>query len=378
MSHPRLLRLAGIFTWGCVAIPLIIVPVSYDDQVQWPVWTAWAISHITFGVAFWLVSSNLGRNSRVYSITLLALMSLTALAESYASESGLGGILLLIIGGVLPWVLPLRAGVIWLVAQNIAMAPVFALLPDVSLIQAMLFGVLFLGYSSFTFVTSMVARQQTVSRDEMRRINSELRATQTLLADSSRMAERLRISRELHDLIGHHLTALSLNLEVASHLCRGKAQEHVQQAHSVARLLLSDVREVVGHMRQRRSIDLTPALEELAAGVPSPVVHLQLPDVLSIDDPRLAQVLLRCVQEIITNTVKHAGAQNLWIELALEQGGVRLNARDDGRGAKTLNKGHGLTGMGERMRQLGGNLETKTSSGKGFELSAWLPMENEE
>ena len=377
MSHARLLRLAGLFTWGCVAFPLLIVPVSYEDQVQWATWLAWALSHLAFGVAFWLVSGNFGRRPRAFNVCMLLVMSLTALAESYASESGLGGILLLIIGGVLPWVLPLKAGVVWLVVQNIAMAPVFALLPDVDLLQALLFGVLFLGYSSFTFATSMVARQQSTARDDLRRVNSELRATQTLLADSSRMAERLRISRELHDLIGHHLTALSLNLEVAGHLCKGKAKEHVDQAHSVARLLLSDVREVVGTMRHRGGTDLNPALRELAAGVPEPTVHMDLPDELIIEDPRLAQVVLRCVQEIITNTVKHAEAGNLWIQLAHKDGGVALTTKDDGRGAPEFNKGHGLTGMGERLRQLGGDLQIETAAGDGFAIDAWLPMENE-
>ena len=63
--------------------------------------------------------------------------------------------------------------------------------------------------------------------------------------------ERRRIARELHDLVGHHLTALTLNLEVVTHLVDGKVLGHVQQAHSLAKLLLADVREVVSEMRDR-------------------------------------------------------------------------------------------------------------------------------
>ena len=63
-------------------------------------------------------------------------------------------------------------------------------------------------------------------------------ATRALLADSARVNERTRISRELHDLLGHHLTALSLNLEVAGHLSEGRAKEHVQQAHTLALSLI--------------------------------------------------------------------------------------------------------------------------------------------
>jgi replicative DNA helicase len=60
----------------------------------------------------------------------------------------------------------------------------------------------------------------------------------------------------LHDLLGHHLTALSLNLEVAGHLAQGKAQEHVNQAHTLAKLLLSDVREAVSRLRDDDAIDM--------------------------------------------------------------------------------------------------------------------------
>jgi signal transduction histidine kinase len=71
-------------------------------------------------------------------------------------------------------------------------------------------------------------------REVQRRLNSELRATRALLAESSRIAERMRIARDLHDLIGHHLTALSLNLEVASHLTNEAAGAHVRKAQSTA------------------------------------------------------------------------------------------------------------------------------------------------
>src|SRR3546814_12036878 len=86
------------------------------------------------------------------------------------------------------------------------------------------------------------------------RSNSELRATRALLAESSRLSERMRISRELHDLLGHHLTALSLNLEVATHVSSGKAQEHVRQAHTLAKLLLTDVREAVSRQIGRAHV----------------------------------------------------------------------------------------------------------------------------
>ena len=189
------------------------------------------------------------------------------------------------------------------------------------------------------------------------------------------MSERLRISRELHDLLGHHLTALSLNLEVAGHLTEGKALEHVKQSHTLAKLLLTDVREAVSEMREERGLDLTAALRTLAEGVPALSVELELPERLPVDDPERAQVLLRCAQEIITNAVRHASASRLRLKLTAEPGEIRLEARDDGRGGEQPAPGNGLRGMRERLAACGGRVEISTAPGQGFSLDVRLPME---
>jgi signal transduction histidine kinase len=222
----------------------------------------------------------------------------------------------------------------------------------------------------------MVGKQQAEAREEQRRLNAELRATRALLAESSRLTERTRISRELHDLLGHHLTALSLNLEVATHLSEGRVQEHVRQAQSLAKLLLSDVREAVSQLRDDDAIDLSEALTTLIEGVPALDIHLDYPDHLRVTDPARAHVLLRCAQEIITNAVRHAGASSLWLAISRDQTGIAIRARDDGRGADQYDVGNGLRGMRERLAEFGGKLQIETARGKGFSIDLWLPLEN--
>ncbi len=378
INHIRLLRYAGLFTFLCVGIPLLresLAPVEARADAEL---AGWWISYTAFGLAYWLVTRGLGTSRPSFlKLFWLVMVNATAVAISYSSHSGLSGILFLVIAGVLPWLLPLRAGLIWLALQNFTLVPVFIYrVQGYDWIDAILQSGLYLGFSGFTFVTSLVAKQQAEARDEQRRLNSELRATRALLAESSRIAERLRISRELHDLVGHHLTALSLNLEVASHLVQGPAQEHVRKAQSVARLLLSDVREVVSQLREDDRIDLTQALRSLVEGVPQLAIHLELPPRFSLEDPRRAQVLLRCAQEIITNAVRHAGAKNLW--LRFEDTGdqaVAIHARDDGRGAADFAAGNGLTGMRERLAPFGGRLAIDTGAERGFALDVWLPFE---
>jgi signal transduction histidine kinase len=265
---------------------------------------------------------------------------------------------------------------VWVSLQSFTLMPVFVYWADYTIFGALIQSTLYLGFSVFTYVTSLVAKQQTDSREEQRRLNSELRATRTLLTESSRIAERVRISRELHDLVGHHLTALSLNLEVASHLVSGTAQEHVRQAQTVAKLLLSDVREVVSQLREDDNLDLTAALKTLTEGVPGLSIHLDLPPRFAVDDPLRAQVLLRCAQEIITNTVRHAQARNLWLRCErTDANELAIHARDDGRGSNAIKQGNGLTGMRERLAQIGGRLDITTARDQGFALDAWLPLE---
>lgn len=373
--HVKWLFLGGMFTWLCAGIPLALTAFDENPTVDSMELTAWAVAYALFAVAYWWLIRHLHPLSQQKAKLGLATMVITCLVVTFSSQTASGGIFLLIIGGIAPWVFSSVQGALFVVSVNILLAAIFFWLPALATKQAWTFSIIYLGYSSFAFVMSDIARRTMGARDEARRVNSELRATQTLLADSTRMAERLRISRELHDLIGHHLTALSLNLEVASHLSKGKVKEHVTQAHTVARLLLSDVREVVGAMRSRDAIDVAPALRELAIGVPQPEIHLHIPDNVRIEDPRLAQVILRCVQEAITNTMKHANAKNLTIALRFGKDRLELRAEDDGKGMSSLSKGHGLTGMTERVRQFGGDMTIDTSTGGGFAINAWFPLE---
>src|SRR5207247_561697 len=77
------------------------------------------------------------------------------------------------------------------------------------------------GFTAFAVYAGWIAEREAKQREELARLYAELKSTQALLAESSRLAERTRIARDLHDVLGHHLTALSLSLEVASHVADG-------------------------------------------------------------------------------------------------------------------------------------------------------------
>lgn len=379
LSHTRLLRYAGLFTWALVGVPLLyttlLPPETLDGSQPSPMsWHGWA-AYALFGTLYvWLTRAMDGRRIGWTDYGLLAILTLAAVGVSYYNESGLGSVLLMVVACVLPWLLPLSLGAVWLLLSQLAVVPVFVRGLGFPLLEALMQSMLYAGFSGFVFITSLVARQQAQARDDQRRLNAELRATRALLAESARVNERTRISRELHDLLGHHLTALSLNLEVATHLAQGKVHEHVGQAHTLAKLLLSDVREAVSQLRVGGAIDMAATLSPLAENVPGLDVRIQVPNPFLLEDAERAHVLLRCTQEIITNAVRHAQAQTLRLDYALEGDSVRLRASDDGQGSEKYALGNGLRGLRERLASYGGSAEFQTAPGAGFALDIRLPL----
>ena len=372
LNHTQMLRYAGLFSWACVGIPLLLG--SFHEGLTAGDLIGWRVSYFGFGLCYWFLTRGIGRRqARPADFVLLLVVTMCAVAVSHFSGPGLAGGLLLAIAGVLPWFLPLGIGVGWLLLQNVVLVPVFASRPEFNWGQAALQAVIFIGYSSFAFIAGLVARRQAEAREEQRRLNSELRATRALLAESSRINERMRISRELHDLLGHHLTALSLNLEVASHMSQGRVQEHVRQAQSLAKLLLTDVREAVSQLREDDAIDLTEALRSVVDGVPGLNVQLDIPEQFHVDQPERAHLLLRLAQEAITNAVRHAQARSLWLSVTEDGDDLLLVARDDGRGADQFRPGNGLNGMRERLEQIGGQFDIETARGQGFCVRMRIP-----
>ena len=380
LTHANLLRYAGLFTWAMAGTGLVmnalflmeassvrLTPMAFVGPVA---------AYVAFGAAFWLSTQSLGRaRGPVWPIVLMLAMAASAIAVSALTNSALGAILMMVMAAVVPWLLPGWPGVLWLVVQHLPLTAVFVRTFEFTLLEAVLQSMLYMGMSGFVYVAGLIAKQQAEAREEQRRLNAELRATRSLLADSARVGERLRISRELHDLLGHHLTALSLNLEVAGHLTDGKAQDHVRQAHTLARLLLTDVREAVSAMRGEERIDLEAALRTLIEGVPALEVMLEVESPLPVDDAESAQVVVRCAQEIITNAIRHAQAQRLWLTLSRRGRELHLAARDDGIGSDAFTPGNGLSGMRERLKTVGGRVEVSTAPGQGFSIDIHLPLE---
>lgn len=222
-------------------------------------------------------------------------------------------------------------------------------------------------FNLFAFRMSQRVIQEQEARDEITILNRELVATQTLLQESSKQSERLRIARDLHDGVGHHLTALILKLQYLTHTTDGATKDHVVELHGLAKQLLTDVRETVHEMRENSDIGLKDALDALIAQIPRLRVDLKM-DNFHISDSQTAEALFRCIQEAITNTLKHGNASHMTITLVRKANVLELDVTDNGRCAFSISEGNGLKGMRERIENLKGQLEIRTQNGFGISI----------
>jgi signal transduction histidine kinase len=259
---------------------------------------------------------------------------------------------------------PFRA-LSWVIFQALVVLAAMALLPnpDTCWVHWMAFGL-----QLCALFTSSALRRETETARALAR-------AQAVIASNARDAERLRISRELHDAWGHELTALGLQLEIASHVTEpGRAKDHVMTAKGLAGELLAKVRDVVSTLREADRCDLKAALEALAQRVPTPAVHVDVSPGVRVSADQ-AHALMRCAQEAVTNAVRHAEASNLWLRVTSDGDGVRLVARDDGSARPAASApGSGLVGMRERVECLGGRLAVASGANSGFTVDAWLPL----
>ncbi|GEK79422.1 sensor histidine kinase [Agrococcus baldri] len=332
-------------------------------------WTAYALTV----VALLMLHDALPRPRWCTESTLLiALSALSAvLVLLFASQGWLAlTFVLTVTMAAFAW--PARRVAV-LIGVQTALTVVTGLLGGWSTVDLILGPVIFGISQFFGALVVFTARSEADARRELTAAHAELRSTVAMLAATTREAERLRIARDLHDIVGHHLTALSLELEVAGHLTRAEpGGEHIQRARMIAKELLRTIRDAVGRMRADGS-PLEPALRELADGAPGLRVTVQLRDVPALD-PEQTMAVLRCVQEAITNTLRHAGARTSRVEMDGSADVVRVIVTDDGAGTDRIVLGHGLTGMHERFKSLGGELQVQSARGSGFTVTGILPL----
>ena len=358
------LHIAAYATVALIAFDQLSRLLQQGEVSPWPV----AASLVAFVALF--VASEFA-SLRVQRV-LMVLQMCAALANTVLVPSTSGPILGVIVAAQMPFAFGVGASVVFIAAALLGYGWVFhwhwhSDRPVFSV-------ALYAGFQVFAWITANLAVRAEAARDQLAAVNAHLLATRSLLEAGARDGERLRLSRELHDVAGHSLTALKFNLELALRLPEAERAAKIEAARALADALLDDIRGVVGQLRQHDGIALEPALRLLVERVPGVAVDLRIDPTLRLDQIEQAETLVRCVQEAITNALRHADARGIAITVQHDADGVHAAIVDDGRGRSRIVPGNGLTGMRERLEGLGGRLDLESMSGRGFAVRAWLPL----
>ena len=293
-----------------------------------------------------------------------------------------GARLLAIIGaitliGVLFLPVNIGAGAFFIYAASFAGGvgePKRAFLVIGGVLAALLIEVRILDMSVFSWgwaaVFSLLVGGVNVHFAQVRRSNARLRLAQDEIEHLAKVAERERIARDLHDLLGHTLSLIIIKSELASKLADRdpqRARDEIRDVERISREALAEVRQAVrGYRRGGLQSELEAAKEMLEAAsiaVTAELDPVHLP-------PSHEAILALAMREGVTNVVRHSGASTCAIRLERQESQVRLTISDDGRGG-TQASGLGLTGMQERGAALGGTVARDGS--RGTTLTITLP-----
>jgi two-component system, NarL family, sensor histidine kinase DesK len=241
------------------------------------------------------------------------------------------------------------------------------LIAEVSLLHYMWQAVIWIPVTSI--IVGLVVHAERLSEEK----EAELRLSHDEVRRLAALAERERIGRDLHDLLGHTLSLITLKLELSRKLFdrdTEAAKREMAEAERVARHALSEVRTAVSGIR---ATDLAAELAAARLMLESSAVSFEcseLPPSLPVDVERGLALVLR---EAVTNIARHARASRARVSTVVANQTLKLCIEDDGRGGIDVH-GNGLKGMHERVRALGGMLDVVSPAGRGTQLNITVPL----
>lgn len=381
-----------VLFWGAA----LVITVSYGNVFQQGVrltFPGWPLAQVLFVVSLaalpvacvlwhllpWRPSPSPAR--RAVAVAFLA----ASLLLMFAGELTLVLLSCLAAGNAL-LVFGLRAALAYAAVTGLFYFAVSALNPHNSLPTAVLNGLIALFVCLvivLVLVSLLEARRQAVRTRqvlaELEEAHAELRRYAEQSRDLAVAEERARMARDMHDSIGHYLTVINMNLANAQRFRQARpeaAWEEVRQAQALTREALNDTRRWVRALKplSMEGRSGVAALRMLAESFRSP--DLEVAFTVSGAWPELAEahelVCYRVLQEGLTNALRHSRAHRIEVSLTCGDGEVTLTVSDDGRGAspEAVSEGFGLRGLEDRLREVGGTLETDSRPGGGFRLRA--------
>lgn len=221
---------------------------------------------------------------------------------------------------------------------------------------------------------SLIIGAANIYSGEQARQNAELRLTQAEVKRLARVAERERIARDLHDVLGHTLSMIAVKSELAERLVdrdRERAREEIRSMGESAREALADVRKAIGGYQHQT---LEETLEHMRLSLRAADIDPDIEVDDDIDLPAQTQGMLALIlREAVTNVIRHSQARHCRIRIEASNGELSLAVEDDG-GGRIRMDGNGIQGMRARIESLGGTLTI--GAGGSASLHASIPRES--
>jgi len=341
-----------------------------------------------------LYALNPGRDTPDWKLHLYlaALTAIVAVLMALQPAVGVFPMLFFILSPVAMMLFPQRIGMLWIGIYSLVTALIFfAFMSPWDAFMS------FLPYSAGYWFFGAFARalaNAEEARQESQRLLNELQTAHHQLQEYAAQVEELavaeernRLSREMHDTIGHRLTVSAVQLEGAQRLIPRDPQRAagiVETVREQVREALSELRSAVATLREPLETDLPirTALKRLSASFDQATdlsVQLDLPAKLPSLSKAQRLALYRAAQEALTNVQRHAQAKQVWVEMVLQDQCVALIVSDDGVGfpAETQEAAFGLQGMRERAVHLNGELILENRKDGGASVKFVLPLMEE-
>jgi two-component system sensor histidine kinase DesK len=368
-------RLVGLrarpTVYASVWLVYLLVPLADAWREPRPLWRWIGVTALLVFVGAFVVGASQvraarrgRRGARALVLGLLALMGvLLVLAAPAVGDASMAGIIYIAVLGVM--VLPPRWG--WSLAVLMALASEVLprVVPGWHTDNFFAFQVLVATFAAWG-VMAVVAR------------NAELIAAREEIARLAVADERARMSRDLHDILGHSLTVITVKAELAGRLAEHegapRALAEIADVERLAREALADVRSTVGGMR---GVTLAGELAGARTALEAAGIRAQLPTVVEQVPAPWRELFAWTVREGVTNVVRHSGAGQCVVRLAADA----VEVEDDGCGLAcdpavvpaAARTGHGLSGLRERAAHLGARMVVDPRGGAGFVLRVEVP-----
>ena len=345
-----LLHFSGFLTWAVICF------LSLSNLVIGAEFFLKLVAFLTFYISFALIVSCKSNALPIRDKLILLCQVILVLTLVKFDKYDITPILLVLIATQLPSRFSRRQGMCIMVSITMAH---FLLIYDGHILNSFFHVIIYFMLQIFGYSAIESALREVRAKEELSAINQELVATRFMLKESSQRKERLRISRDLHDVIGHQLTALALNLEVSRHKVPDEFKPLLAENLSHAKSLLSNVREVVKEMRTEEQFDLVEKLSALIEQLPG--CQLNVESAPEINALSLKQQLMFCLQEGVSNAIRHGKATQFTLSAERKDKQLCILLTDNGveNAGKKLDKqlGSGLIGMQERLADFQGKVE---------------------